>query len=363
MATAMSHFLRRASLALLLLSAGISCSALPGDWHGDQIYVKAGESIQAAIDSARPGQLVFVEAGTYAEQLTIATDGLRLVGGGAVLVPPSAFVQNTCSGLAGNDTAAGICITGKDIKLADFVVEHRKVLSVGTPVKNVLVTGFVVKGFTGLDITVVGAEDAVITGNTLYDGTQYGCLTVGSKNTHVDANNVASTTSDLPFIGICMDDMSDVRVTNNHVNGYGVGLCVQTNGAYVFGNDVINTCYGIYVDPGVTGAQILNNQVSTGNPACLTIPGGDLGITMSGAINTEVKGNLVEGWTASGTPNGSAAGIVIVDDASGAIASGNMVVNNVLRNNDEDIYVQTNGTGNVVAGNQCSTSTPSGLCG
>ncbi|KAI1627501.1 pectin lyase fold/virulence factor [Exophiala viscosa] len=359
----MSEFVRQAALALLLLSTWFRCSASASDRHGAPIYVKADESIQAAIDTSYPGQLIIVEAGTYAEQLTINTHGLQLVGRGAVLVPPSTFMPNICSGLAGPDTEAGICITGQGVEVADFVVEHRKVLSVGTPVKDVLVTGFEVKGFSGLDISVVGGQDVVVTGNLLYDGAQYGCLTVGSKNTHVDANTVASSTADVPFIGICMDDMSDVRVTNNHIDGYVIGLCVQTNDAYVFGNDVHNTCYGVFVDPGVTGAQILNNHFDSGNPVCLTIPGGDVGVLLSGPMNTVVRGNLVEGWTANGAPNGTSGGLAIIDDPTGAIASGNMVTNNVLRNNDYDVYVQTTGTGNVVEGNQCSISVPAGLCG
>lgn len=360
----MSVFFGQTILVLLFLSAWLPSPAFAGDWHDGSIVVKAGESIQAAIKTAHPGQLILVEPGTYAEQLTVTTDGLHLVGNGAILVPPSTFVKNTCSDLAGPGTEAGICITGQNIQLADFVVEHRKVLSVGTPVKNVLVTGFEVKDFSGLDIAVVGGQDTVVTGNVLYDGTQYGCLTVGSKNTHVEANNVASTNTDVHFIGICMDDVSDVQVTRNHIAGYVIGLCVQTNGAYVFGNEVTNTCYGVFVDPGVVGAQILNNHVTTANPGCLgVLPGGDVGIILSGPINTVVKGNLVENWTAGGTPNGTAGGLVIVDDATGAIASGNLVENNVLRNNDYDVYVQTNGTGNVVEGNECSISVPAGLCG
>ncbi len=44
-----------------------------------------------------------------------------------------------------------------------------------------------------------------------------------------------------------------------------------------------------------------------------------------------------------------------------SIASGNQVHLNVFRNNDLDIFVLTNGTGNVIEDNQCST--PSELCG
>ncbi|KIW90648.1 uncharacterized protein Z519_08431 [Cladophialophora bantiana CBS 173.52] len=351
----------KAALVLVSLCVLLTCPTAGGDWYGGAIRVKAGQSIQAAIDTAHPGQLILVAAATYAEQLTITTDGLRLVGKGAILVPPSSTVENTCSGLAGPETEAGICITGQDIELADFVVEHRKVLSVGQPVQGVLVTGFEVQGFSGLDIAVVGGQDVQVKGNTLYDGAQYGCLTVGSKNTHVDANNVASTGDPL-FIGICMDDMSDVRVTKNHVAGYTVGLCIQTNGAYVYANEVADACYGAFVDPATTSAQVIGNHISNGNPFCASVPDGALiGIAMLGAFDTQVQANLVEGMTIAGTSNGSAAGIAILNDpVTGLVSANNSVVGNVLRNNDLDIFVETPGHGNVVEGNQCST--PAELC-
>ncbi len=325
------------------------------------LHVAPGQPIQAAVDCAHPGQVVIVEAGTYAEQVTIKTDGIKLVGKGAIIVPPSVPVQNTCSGLAGPGTEAGICIEGQDIKLADYVQEHRKVLSVGRAVHDVLVTGFEVQGFSGLDIAVLGGENCKVTKNTLYDGAQYGCLTVGSKNTLIDANKVAAT-GDLLFIGICMDDMSDVHVTNNDINNYAIGLCVQTNGAFVHGNEVSNSCIGAYVDPGILGAQISNNHISSPNPICPSIPDlGVLGVIMAGASDTLVKQNIIEGLTANGVNNATAVAVIIIDDpGTGTPASGNIVVENVLRNNDFDIFVNTTGTGNVIQDNQCST--PAQLC-
>nr|KAK5443241.1 hypothetical protein LTR18_005919 [Exophiala xenobiotica] len=326
-----SHWVTRPGLALLALNV-LAVLARPDGF----LHVAPGQPIQAAVDSAHPGQVVIVEAGTYAEQVTIQTDGIKLIGKGAILVPPSQPVENTCSGLAGPGTEAGICIEGQDIELADYVQEHRKVLSVGRAVHDVLVTGFEVKGFSGLDIAVLGGQDCKVAGNTLYDGAQYGCLTVGSKNTLVDANKVTST-GDLLFIGICMDDMSDVHVTNNDISNYAIGLCVQTNGAFVHGNEVSNSCVGAFVDPGV------------------------LGVIMSGASNTLVKQNIIEGLTANGVNNATAVAVIIIDDpGTGTPASDNIVVENILRNNDFDIFVNTTGTGNVIEGNQCST--PAELC-
>lgn len=324
----------------------------------ETVYVKAGQSIQAAINSAGAHATIIVEDGTYAEQLTIECDGINLVGNGAILVPPKTPGQNLCSGLAGPDTQAGICIAGYNVQLADFVVEHRKVISVGRPVTGVSVSGFDVRGFSGLDIAVVGGQDTVVAGNKLEDGDMYGCLTVGSKNTHVDGNNVVSSEK-LRFIGICMDDKSDVLVSNNHINGYLIGLCVQTAGANVRNNQVTNGCIGAFIDPGINGATVAQNHISTANPACADIPEiGIEGIIISGATNSIVQQNLIENLTFGGLPNQYALGIAILDDFTTtppSIASGNKVLQNILRHNDFDIYVNTTGTGNVIQNNQCST--------
>lgn len=351
-------------ISLTFISVWVCAVSSTNGHNGNSgtVHVQSGQSIQAAIDTAPAGQRIVVEAGTYAEQLTIGTDGLSLIGVGAVLIPPAAFTENTCSGLAGPETEAGICITGHDVELAPFVAEHRKVLSVGRPVKDVLVTGFEVRGFSGLDIAVVGAQDSRVIGNQLWDGGQYGCLTVGSTNTQVDGNNVVST--QLNFIGICMDDTPGVQVSNNHISGNIIGLCVQTSGAAVRHNDVVNSCIGAFVDPGITGAELLGNHISNANPICATLEGvGISGIIIDGAVGTIVKHNLIEGLTAGGLANQTAVAVVIVDDATTnpvAVASGNIVKENIFRNNDLDVYIETEGSGNIVEDNQCSTST--GLC-
>ncbi|KAF2105022.1 pectin lyase-like protein [Rhizodiscina lignyota] len=315
-------------------------------------HVQSGQRIQTAINAAHRGDRIFVEAGTYAEQLTIETDGIALIGSDAILIPPPSPIQNTCSGLAGPDTQAGICVTGSGVDLAAFQVEHRKVLSVTRPVQDVLISGFQVRNFSGENIAVVGGHNAHVTRNELVDGAQYGFLTAGSKGTRAH-DNVVTSTSNLLFIGMCMDDMANAAVFSNHISGYYVGLCVQTDGADVRMNTVRNTCNGVFVDPGVKGAKVRRNHISTLNPACpKELPAG--GVFVDGAVNTKVEQNVVEGLTNGGT----AVGIAIIDDPTTtpvSIASGNVIDHNILFHNDVDIYVNTTGTGNVIVRNLCST--------
>ena len=356
-------------VTLCLVSVGLAGPA--SATNGGTIFVRHGDKIQKAIDAASRGARIIVGPGTYAEQLTITKDGIDLIGLGAILTPPSdpVPVSNYCSGLAGPGTEAGICVSGANINLAEYKVEHRKFISVDRRVQGVSITGFQVRGFSGENIAVVGAQDARVVGNRLTDGARYGFLTVGSNNTRASANTVESSTA-LPYIGMCMDDLTSAEVSYNHIAGYEIALCVQTPSAEVHHNDVSSSCTGAFVDPGVVGAKLHDNRFRGTNPGCAekVDPKTGLffvfGIFVSGAVNTEVRRNRIEGQTGGGLANSFAVGLAVVDDESGAIASGNVVTQNVLRHNDFDLYIGATGTGNVVTDNRCTTSFfPDGLCG
>jgi nitrous oxidase accessory protein NosD len=113
-----------------------------------------------------------------------------------------------------------------------------------------------------------------------------------------------------------MDDVGGVQVSNNRISGYIIGLCVQTPGADVRHNDVSDSCFGAFVDPGIDDAKIRHNHISATNPGCPTDSAN--GITPDGAVNTEVRHNLIEGQRD--------AGMAVVDDLTTnpvAVASGN----------------------------------------
>jgi nitrous oxidase accessory protein NosD len=357
-------------ISCLLATAALLSGVAEAGGHGDRrpTYVKHPASIQKALDRAKPYDTIVVGAGTYEEHLTIRKDGITLIGKDAILVPPTkpgCGLPNDCLGLAGNLTVqltAGICIQGKDIDLLPYEKEHRKVQDVGRYVKDVTVEGFDVRGFDGLNIAVLGAKDTKVLRNTVSDGGQYGILTVGSKSTLIKENRVKSAS--LLFIAICMDDKSDVHVTKNTISDYGIGLCVQTNGAKVTKNTVSNCCVGAFVDPSIDGARVTANTISNTNPICGFIPEVAVsGIAVAGAKNTKVSGNKITGITDNGNDKFVAAGIALFDFGFGAVpdvASGNTITNNEVKGNDQDLLVATSGTDNKITKNVCDT--PAELC-
>src|SRR4051794_33977297 len=86
-------------------------AAPAGAWTRD---VHPGESIQAAIDAAHPGDTIRVAAGVYNENLTVTTDGITLRGEGAndagtVLKPGATPTPSTCTDPE-SGAVNGICV-------------------------------------------------------------------------------------------------------------------------------------------------------------------------------------------------------------------------------------------------------------
>ncbi|KAH7131813.1 pectin lyase fold/virulence factor [Dendryphion nanum] len=339
------------------LLVAVSLAAPSNKYDCDRVY--PGQSIQKAIDRARPGDRIEVYGGTYQEQLTIKKSGIQLVGkNGATLRPPAKFCNNLCSGLSQTldkkETEAGICIHGKGIELDKYEAEHRKVKSVGAFIENVSVTGFTVIGFDGENIALVGGKNTKISNNTLIDGGRYGFLTAGSKGTTAESNTISTTP--LNFIAMCQDDYADAVFANNVITGYFTGLCSQTPGGLATKNNVTNVCVGGAADPGVNGAQIIDNFISTRRNDCEAMYG--VGIIVYGAIESIIKDNTIEKIN----NNGVGVGIYVTKGPKGEVATGNVIRKNTLRANDFDIYDDSTGV-NDFGSNVCTTgSVPPNAC-
>ena len=324
--------------------------------------VRPGESIQAAIDAARPGDTILVKPGDYAEALTITTDDLTLKGSrGTVLTMPDD--AEPCFGFdpQAPPTAEGICVLG----------ELSPEFEVVDPVEDTRISGFVIRGFTGNGIFALGTEGLRATRNRAEDNAEYGIFVLVSTrpvlaynkasgngvaglyvggNQQVDAKVFGNTTWDNP-IGIFLRDVSHGTAEGNHV----------------FGN-----CAGIVLlaaSPGpVTDWKIRHNLAKANNRTDCgeedPVPSG-VGILLFGASDNQITKNLVLG-NRGAAPYGGGIVLVSSDGADGApvvAPSGNAVRKNVaFRNRPFDISWDGTGSGVVFKGNRCATSQPEGLC-
>ncbi|KAG4437851.1 hypothetical protein IFR05_006653 [Cadophora sp. M221] len=372
----MTRFTSTLALAVCLATALIT----PASAHNGgraTIRVRPTQVIQDVLKTAPAGAKVIVDPGTYYEQLEIKTDGIELIArdNNVKLIAPGTYKPNFCSGLAGPGTEAGICIHGGGVGLDDFVdgQEHRNFNGARTWVKGVSVTGFEIRDFSGLSVAIVAGQDTQVSRNTFVNGKRYGTLSLGSKNSKVSRNVVSSTDPKLLFIGICVADQKDPRVSDNKVSGYNTGLCVQTNGAEIRNNDVSGACFGIFVDPGVVGAQVRGNHVGANDARCynpdLGGSGSAFGIFVFGANDTIIRDNVVTGQTKPdpNDPNVFATGIAVTDfvlppPAPFIPASGNQVKRNTVTGNFFDIFVGGTGPGNVGKNNICDKADPTDAC-
>jgi parallel beta-helix repeat protein len=347
----------------ILLSLLVSLPAGSAWAGGSKTHVvRPGESIQAAIDAAQPGDTILVKPGEYAEALLITKDDLTLKGSRGTVLTPPATADNLCV-TAFEGAVSGICAHG-EIDLATFEVID--------PLAGPRISGFTIRGFTGNGVLVLGADDLRLSRNRTADNGAYGIfvllsnrpvlaynkangnldagLYVGS-NQHVDAKIFGNTSWD-NSIGIFLRDVSFGTAEGNHV----------------FGN-----CSGILMLAGAPGPltnwKIRHNLVKANNKTDCgeedPVPSG-MGILLLGAADNDISRNLVLGNRGEGV-EGLGGGIVLVTGGEPGgpqlAPSGNTVRKNVaFRNQPFDIAWDGTGTDVRFKGNRCATSQPDGLC-
>jgi parallel beta-helix repeat protein len=357
--------LMTAGLALGL-GVALSVPAAAAATGGSTIVVHPGQSIQAAVNQAQPGDTVLVKPGVYHQAVQIRTDGITLRGsgdflGGTVIKPPAGPIRNLCS----NPQVfgpTGVCILAKKV--------NQKTGAVITPVYNDTVTGLYVTGFSSNGVFGYGTYGLTVQRVTAVDDGFYGISRFESTKT-LFANDTAIGNDEAGFyVGDSPNAATVVR--NNVAKGNALGIFIRhARGVTVMNNRATGNCQGVLVlddgEPGGAGNAVVqsnsifrNNKFCPANEEAPPLQGG--GILLFGATQTKVANNSLKGNVGKQINSG---GIVVLSAAP--FQGSDPQFDTISRNtafNDHPADLRWDGSGNNInfVANHCAKSIPNGLC-
>jgi hypothetical protein len=325
-----------------------------------------GQSIQAAINRADPGDTILIKPGVYHQSVQIRTDGITLRGsgafpGGTVIVPPKVFPKTPCNGGFG---PTGICLLAKKVNFSTGAVL--------SPVRDDTVTNLLVKGFPGNGVFGYGTVGMRVTRVAAINNHEYGISRFASSGT-LFADDIATGSAEAGFY-VGDSPHADTVVRNDRAYGNLFGIFIRhARHVLVSSNQLSGNCQGVMVlddgQPGGAGdAQILRNSVVKNNKFCpkggdnpVNIQGG--GILLLGATHTLVAFNGVSGNSGKQINSG---GIVVASAHSLTKGSNpnfdTVFANTAFRNHPADLIWDGTGVGVRFKANHCGTSIPSGFC-
>lgn len=351
------HLAGLTAVVVIELAQLPAAHAAPADQAATRHVVQPGQSIQAAVDAAAPGDTIEIRPGTYRENIQITTDRLTLLGAGesTVLSPAEKPSDNAC-GEAGH----GICVTGT---AEDPVSDVR--------IGSLKVTGFPKNGIWGSGTDRMTVRDTITEANG-QQGMGQEMSTRGTFADNVSRNNKQSGV----FLANTIDaeggatDALGTLVAGNELSGNRTGVVVRRlRDLTVERNTITGNCAGVFIvgdesTPRAGDLNVRHNSVFENNAYCEAtdrlpfIQGA--GIVLTGTEGTRVTGNQVNGNVGTSPMSG---GIVLYTSVVGAPNAKNAISRNVLSGNQPaDLADRDKGPDNTFTDNVCELSAPTGRC-
>jgi cytochrome c peroxidase len=296
----------------------------PATREAQTITVQAGESIQAGVDRALPGDTILVEPGIYYESVYIDTPSI------------------TVRGLVDGDNRP--IMDGENVRSDGF----------NTTGDDFVLEGFHLRGYIGNAVLTTGAErvvyrDLIIEGT--YGDTElrtiYGLYPVECTDVLIENTSVTGIADAGIYVG---QSRGPIIVRDNEVFGNVTGIEIENSTyAEVYDNHVYNNTGGILVfllpnNPSKVGYNTRvynnivedNNHVNFGDPESTVskVPQGT-GIFIMTADNTEVFNNTIRNNQSMGL--GLTSVTMLYDEDTefdlGPIPENNIIHSNTWENN------------------------------
>jgi cytochrome c peroxidase len=238
--------------------------------------VAPGQSIQAAVDRARPGDRIQVLPGTYSETVTIDFDDIELVGTVQSGERPVFDGKNTM-----NDA----------------------VLASGN---NFVISGFEIRNYKGNGVVVNKAKNATFKNLVCHNTGKYGVYPVLCQGVLVDGCVVSDVWDAGVYAGQCQDVVIQNCESYRNTIGMETENCVNV---LMANNSAHQNSLGLLVvllpdlpTTVASNARVINNRVLDNNYQNLSPPGNTvnlvepgIGIAVNAADNTDVTKNEVRG--------------------------------------------------------------------
>jgi parallel beta-helix repeat protein len=339
-----------------LLGAGLG-AAPPATVPAFHIVVP-GDSIQKAVDDAKPGDTILVISGTYHESVKVSTPGLTLRGMGrsTVIEPDTDTAANSCA-----EGGNGICVAGTK--------DHR--------VEDVTVSSLTVTGFAHNGVLAADTDRLTVRNVTAVNNGQWGIAqerSVGSvlrDNTARDNGDAGIFLANTIQTEEGATDAQGTVVDHNRLGGNRIGVTVRRlRNLTVERNDIAGNCAGVFVvgdenKPKAGALTVADNRVVQNNKYCpktarLPFLQGS-GIVLTGAEDSLVTGNLLTDNFGTSPLSG---GIVLYKSFVGVTSERNRISDNTLEGNAPADLVNQESTkrNNTFERNSCRASQPAGLC-
>jgi hypothetical protein len=352
--------MRRRVLTLAIAVAGWLLMTAPA--FGATHHVWPGDSIQAAVNAADPGDRVIVHKGTYRENVSIRKP-LRLIGQGAKLRPP-ATGKGFCGQLA-KPFIIGICAIGP-VNPATFEPS-------GPPLAGVTISGFDVSRFSADGILLFHVANSHVTHNVAAYNGSYGIAGFAQHGGSYTHNRVHHNHEPGLYLGDSPNARYEIAHNKAWANSYGIFIRASAHGI-VHDNQMWGNCIGAFLlddgqPAGFHDFVLWENDAWSNNKACGSEDGAPplsgIGVLMVGTRHVVLHHNRLT----NNRPGGESfvsGGLVML--SARQITGGSPLRNNTIRDNTItgnapfDIFFDESGFNNRFIRNVCDTSQPAWIC-